>query len=481
MDINDLEPKLLDALPGRFDYHHLVPENLGPMFKFTLEFPGRFPAFFDRVQDLLLDFTVHNAYKNSKFYRHLYSNLSEDDFIDKERLKDFPLIFRQHVEEAQSDICSKSADYAFSSYTTGTTTNNPLILNRSVQEQHFISNFFSHIYNDGDNESTSKIRLVLIVSGLLNHGQLFQIPKKGLYTIPIIFPDESRLNLAVKLLRRSFRIEGEERFISCISGSAVNISRLTAYILHKGLYDVNAHIDSIQASGNFLTDHNAKWLRDFWNCQISNSFSFSEFFFSAVKCNQCDFFHFSPFGIAEVLEIKSNRRIDYGRGKLFVTGLYPFTQMTPFIRYFTGDMVEVKQTHCPRGTVGYLFLGRQKDSLVFKQKYDGYSFLAGGEIYNALDEIPDLNRPRSASLPGYCEAVGIKPIFWSENDPQNIIHLELRYPPVLYRERVKQLENIIKNNLISQCSWLEKMFGERLISLKFHPPGSFKGEASFCV
>jgi phenylacetate-coenzyme A ligase PaaK-like adenylate-forming protein len=472
--MENLEPRLLDALPERFEEQHLTPDKLAPLFRFELEFPGSFPVFYDRVQDLLLDFTIHNAYKNTKFYRRSYGNLSKDAFMDREKLQDLPLIFRHDVEGAQDDICSQAVDYAFSSYTSGTTSDNPLILSRSKQEQDFVREFHTHILG----ESTGKIRLALTLAGM-SHGHVFQLPTRGAYTFPLSLSSESRLKQAVKLLSRSWRIQGEDRFISCLSGPVVNISKLTAYCLHRGVKEVNAHIDTIQTSGDFLSDYHAKWLGDYRNCQISNAFSMSELFLTAPRCKHCGLFHFNRFGIIEVLETHSNKRINTGRGRLFVTGLYPFTQMTPLIRYSTGDLVETKETGCPHGKTGYRFLGRENSSLIFKHHDPGCSFLSGGEIYNALDEIPDINRPKTGDLPGYCERIGVKPIFWCDNQPSNVIHIELRYFPSLYPNRLDDLENIIKKNLIAQCSQLANMFKEKTISLQFHPPDKNRKDTFF--
>jgi phenylacetate-coenzyme A ligase PaaK-like adenylate-forming protein len=472
----DLEQKLFYALPKRFEPKDLGVESLSSLFQFKFQYPGRFNGFYEKVQDLLLDFTVHEAYNQSEFYQHLYPELAEHDFIDKEKLKDFPLIFRHQVEEAGKKVCSKSVDYGFTSYTEGTTSNNPLIIDRSIQEERYIYNFFLKLDQKTQN-SKSAHKLVLSLT-VPDHGNVLRIPAKNVSMFPVPIIGESNLTLAVKLLERSFTINGEENVISCIAGTGESISKLTAFILHKGI-DIKKNITQIQTGGSYLPTHVSDWLRDFWNCDIIDNFSFAELFLSAAKCLKCGFYHFNPYGIAEVLDIHSNQRIDSGRGRLFVTGLYPFTQMTPLIRYSTGDLVEIKKVNCIQGQYGYLCLGRQKNSLIFKKEFSDYGFLSGGEVYDVLDGIADVKVPDVKIFPSYCESIGYKPVFWFENDPLNIIHIELRYSPVFYPQRLEELRNIIKARLISKCNWLEGMFEKQLISLEFHPPGSHSKEDVF--
>lgn len=475
----DLEQKLIKALPKRFEPKDMGVDCLAPLFRFKTQYPGRFNDFYEKVQDLLVDFTVHEAYNQTEFYQRLYPKLSEDDFIDKEKLKDFPLVFRHHVEGAGRSICSKAVDYGFTSYTEGTTSKNPLIIDRSNQEDRYIYNFFSKLNQMARaNNNTKRAHKCILSLTLPDHGNVLRIPSGNISMYPVPIVGESSLTLAVKLLERRFRVNGEENYISCIAGTVESIAKLTAFILHKGI-NIKKNITQIQTGGCYFPKHVSDWLKDFWNCDIIDNFSFAELLISAAKCLKCGFYHFSPYGLTEVLDIHSNQRIDSGRGRLFVTGFYPFTQMTPLIRYGTGDLVEVKKVNCTAGQYGYLCLGRQKNSLVFKKEFSGYTFLSGGEVYDALDGIPDVRVPEVKIFPSYCEAIGYMPIFWFENDPVNIIHIELRYSPVFYPERVKELRNIIKARLISECHWLEEMFENELISLKFHPPGTFNTENVF--
>ncbi|MDQ1353419.1 MAG: hypothetical protein QG657_3725, partial [Acidobacteriota bacterium] len=87
--------------------------------------------------------------------------------------------------------------------------------------------------------------------------------------------------------------------------------------------------------------------------------------------------------------------------------------------------------------------------------------------------------PEVADFSSCCNSIGSKPVFWFENDPSNVIHIELRYSPVFYPQRLKELNSIIKARLISECHWLEEMLEKKLISLKFHPPGSYNSDIEY--
>ena len=94
------------------------------------------------MANCLIDLTVHQAIEQSEYYDQTFADIDPDFFVNAEKLSELPILTRQKLQEAGTSIRSKFSEYAFSSYTTGTTSGVPLILDRSTQEQLYLSTFF---------------------------------------------------------------------------------------------------------------------------------------------------------------------------------------------------------------------------------------------------------------------------------------------------------------------------------------------------
>jgi len=346
-----------------------------------------------------------------------------------------------------------------------------MTVDRSIEEQQYLRRFFSDIQTA---PSEPKDVTLALSFASLDHGQRLEIPGR-IYSFPVSLSKEKGFTQAVSLIRRSVDIDGKERKISCLAGAYTNLILFTIYLMLQGVDDLGDQITSIQASGYYQTAYSRRWLSDFWGCRISNRYSLAEVFFTAKMCQICHHFHFDPFGIAETVEFGSQKPIEAGRGSLLLTGLFPFTQMTPLIRYAPGDLVELKAVDCPIDSVGYRFLGRAKESLDLQPELGPGSFIASGEVLEALDPLADVSRvPVEGGFPGHDQTIGVKPKFLLTRNEEGraVLQIELRYIPHYFPDRVSELNSSVTEALSRFCPWLGPALHDKRITLDFRPPGT---------
>ena len=75
-----------------------------------------------------------------------------------------------------------------------------------------------------------------------------------------------------------------------------------------------------------------------------------------------------------------------------LTGLYPFNQGQPTIRYWTGDLVEIKSNLCKLNEPSYIFKGRTTNTIYYVKNEKIYYLLFPTDVAQILDEFPDIAR-----------------------------------------------------------------------------------------
>jgi phenylacetate-coenzyme A ligase PaaK-like adenylate-forming protein len=474
-DIAELEVRLLAGLPPRFTLPDVLPEPLARVFALL----GRAAAGqLDRLQaalaDRLVDITVRQAAEQSPFYRdRLEPLLRGDEMVDAAMLAELPLVSRSDVEDAGDSLYSRFASYAFSTYTSGTTSRKPFIVHRSSQEQHYLIEFFHAMGRDAPEREPV---LVLALSDWCN-GRRLQIPGKG-YSFPISLSSEHGFAQAVTLLRRTFPVDGEPRRITAVSGSFNDLMPLTAYLDAEGLKELAAPVRLIQSTAQYQTDSSRAWVERFWECPVDDRFSLSEMFFGARRCVSCGTYHFDHFGLAEAVEPGTGRRLETGRGRLALTAYYPFTQMTPLVRYLSGDLVERVETGCPVAAVGYRFLGRATGSLDLSPELGPGGFLGSGEVLQVTEDIPDLNRtPWEPRFPAAVAGVGAKPFFrLGREGGAPVLQVELRYTAAVFPDRAEEVRSTIERRLAARCPLVEPLLARGTLRIEVVAPGAVGAE-----
>lgn len=433
-----LAQRILSGLNQRLRAEDVTPERMACLFMIDPMVRSYFPAFRETISERLLDYTIACALEASPWYREAYGNYGYDAgrIFSLNDLQHLPVLHRHTLEHEGHLLRASNLHFGSAAFTTGTTSMRPLIIDNSEEEHRFVRDFFT-ITQQGRSDGEQRIGLNLSNT---YHGQLVEIPT-AYKRIHVSGNTMSGLHTAQTLLTRGYVTPNGIRHVSAVGGPLIALLRLTAFLEAQQMQAKLPPMDFIQSTSEYLTPHALKALRSFWNCPVEDRYGLSEIIIGAWRCGLCNHYHFEPYGIAEVTGINDYLPAGHGRGRLLLTGFAPFMQMTPLIRYVTGDCVEITNADCPSGETCYRLLGRLQNSMVYNGK-----LLAGEyEILDVLDGEPDIFRRRMYRyLPEYLQEVGSPPRFHitaGETGPS--LTIELRYDPAAFPDRTEALRQRI--------------------------------------
>ncbi len=436
---NELRLKLEDRLPEQY----FTPEALACLFLFN-SFMGKEAEQFQLwLAQSLLDRTIRHAKDTVPYYRHLYADagVADDQPFRLDELRCLPVVTRDDLESEGPALKSDRLEYGFSTYTSGTTSQRPLIVDRSREEQSFLTAFFAALRP----EVVTNQKPVALYLANWYHGQTVEIPS-SFQLVPVSVSSMTGLRTARDLLLREYRTGEAKMRVSAIGGSLISLNRLTEYLEHEGVRSHLPSMEFLQSTSEYATPRVLRRLREFWACTVEDRYGLSEINIGAWRCGNCGSFHFEPYGLVEVIGLTDNEPVNTGRGRLVLTGFYPFMQMTPLIRYVTGDVVEIEADSCPTGQRRYRLLGRLAKSLVRR----GAVLLGEYEIIDVLDEEPEVLRHRPyVTLTSCLQDVGAPPIysFFTEADGRASLEVAVRYDPKQFAAQAKALATRISSAL----------------------------------
>jgi len=440
-----LAQHILSGLPHRFTKDDVRPERLACLFMIDTMIRPFLPAFRQTIAGKLLDYTIACALQSSPWYQESYGRQGFDvhKIFTLQELAQLPVIDRSVLEHEGHRLRASTLNFGSAAFTTGTTSLRPLIVDNSIEEHQFVREFFS-IMRQGQS-SAGRIGLNLTNT---YHGQLVDIPT-AFRRIPVSANTLSGLRTAQALLQRDYSTAGGRQRVSAIGGPLIALLRLTAFLEAEQSRASMPAIDFIQSTSEYLTPAAQQSLKNFWNCPVEDRYGLSEIIIGAWRCSACGHHHFESYGIAEVVGMKDHIPITEGRGRLLLTGFAPFMQMTPLIRYLTGDGIEIVPTPCETGEQSFRLLGRLRNSLVYKGKL----LLGEYEVMDILDGEPDVFRHKMYRyLPDYLQEVGSPPQFQLSIDENGLplLTIQLRYDPQASDPILKNLQQRIATALAAK-------------------------------
>ena len=339
----------------------------------------------EQLHNRLCDLTLRMAREHVPFW-HAHLPASKDYGVDQ--LKGVPSINRSTAEREREGLISPITSFGFCSMTSGTTSGQPLLIERSSQEHRFLSNLFGRMLAAHPQSSQ---RPLGIVGANIHHGDVLGIPGHG-YALTVNLYSDAGYAQAASLLFRDFDWDGLEHRVSSITASFACLFRLFCYLRQRDARPPRGQIRNLCAFGAPIPLWRREEVAEFFGAQVHDNWSMTESFGGAAYCHRCDGYHMSPFVHEELLALDSDQSIDTGIGELTITPLFPFAQRFVLIRYRTGDLVERVQTEgCVRGRFAFRPLGRRQNCVVLP---DG-GVLSTVKIAFALDRVPGLRRPDS--------------------------------------------------------------------------------------
>lgn len=372
--------------PERFSPQQVSSCALSPFLLPLLVNPRRDLPYISDLKDRLLDLTVRMSKKYTNWYAEkLPHNI---DSVNSESLSLLPFVTRRQLTEHREDFVAGITTFAFATFTGGTSDQPPLMIERAIEEQTYLSNLIN-----GVTRQSSELQPLGLVAVNGSHGQVFQIPGNS-YSFSINFEQDSSFRKAAWLLQQVFSFPGFEPTISFVQGYFEFIHLLALYLKENNISLSLGQIKRVACYGMAIPSRRRVEVSKIFGAPVSDNFSLGEVHGSAPYDPHDDTYAFSPFVHAEVVDLESGSPVDCGSGELVVTTLFPFTQRFPLIRYRTGDLVFTQE----RVPLGPLF--RVRGRLHGSCQLGRGQVISLGDVALALEELPFVAR-----WPGFTSAV----------------------------------------------------------------------------
>jgi len=424
-----------------------------------------------KLRDELLRETFGWCRARSSFYEERFAGVEEFSGLDD--LHRLPVLFRQDVVDNHEGLCCDPSLPTAVQHTTGTT-GQFLQLHRSAAEQSFIWEFFSAQLAVDDPVGPRTLCLNLINP---YHGGMINVPSRTYMLSAGVF-DPPQAQQARGLLERSYKFPDVEPRVSTLSGTERMVMALTAYLMADGFDLANSSVRSIRLFGGHVPASRKHLLANLWQAQIRDLYSLTELFGGAYECGIGGPWVFDPHVVPEVVHPKTLEPLTEGTGVLLMTGLYPFVQMMPLVRYYTGDIVEIVKGPDSPGGLQVQYMGRMPRSILDTSGAVVEPLLLSGPLYEALIEIPDIAvSPRFLELPQSTGMeltgdlhYGVDHEPATGDEPERItVRLGLRYAPWMYADRVAQVVDQLVARLFAQHPALERRCADQSLIFRVLP------------
>jgi hypothetical protein len=437
----------------------------------------------DALRNLAIPLTVQRAWEGSRFYRELYdrAGVSPTEIRSVADLSRVPIVRKAEVRAAGRDArCFPETTTVSHVQHTSGTTGQPFFFYRSAREARFINNFFGELSREARTQ-IDELPLTLVVSGLDWHGTPTAIPGNA-FPIHCGLFSETYFGVAADLLRREFDFPGVTPRVQTLTGSN-EILTFTSWCLERGI-DCRKEfaVRAIQLTGFYLTSRWRALLAETWGAAVFDRYSMSEHFGGATCNDPNDGFRFDPHIAYELVDCSGTRPArDDEAGILLLTSLYPFVQLQPLIRYWTGDLF-VRHPASLGGSPSFRFLGRESHAL-FHPDDPARLLLSGVDVLEALDGYPEVARTsnfREHSSLRYAGADGY-PIFrgrYSRAHGRYVFRLlaEVVMPLGLFGSRRSDLEDAMRTDILKRSQPLATLVhsGEADFIVEHVPPGTLE-------
>lgn len=395
--------------------------------------------------------TLAHACAMSRFYGDdpVYRRNLEMTSEREPDLTALPVLDRDTVRGHFDDMVCEGLRLRCVVHSSGTT-GAPIEIYKSFEEVDFLGRFFVQLFRPA---FETDVRPISLSFPTPHHGTPVPIPSPALGLASGV-TDDTLIQDALRVLQKTYSIPKHDSRVSVLSGMGFQVLFFTNYLLEQGIDPAAFHLKAINVAGGFVPGHWRRFLERAWGAIVNDRYSLTETVGGATRCRCCDLFLPDPTVLFEVLDVDTGEQLKSGIGKLCVTNLFPFAQMTPLIRYDTGDLV--RGAICPtHKQTGFEFLGRYRNCISIETDRGRRWLLFSSKLHEILASIPDLNvyewfsnvrqvRDRTVgSLPVMSVKVEKRP-----GGAMSItIRCELRYSPHTFPARVETITAEIVSGL----------------------------------
>ncbi len=423
-----------------------------------------------RLRAKLLRETVAWCRAHSPFYRERFPPAEEIQGL--EDLTRLPVLFREDVVANYEALVCDATLPAAVLHTTGTT-GAFLEVMRGRAEQAFVWDFFAAQQAVAGDPGVRPLHLNLVNA---YHGSLTPMPTPA-YVLSASVHDEAQASQARGILERTYALPDVEPRVSALMGTERMVKALTAYLIADGFDLAGSSVRTVALFGGHVSAARKRLLEELWGARVTDQYSLTEIFGGAREAGIGGPWVFDPHVIPEVVHPRTLKPVKRGIGVLVLSGLYPFVQQMPLVRYFTGDLVELDGPSAAGPQVRYA--GRLSRSVIDASGAEVVPLLLSGPLYEALEELPDVAvTPRFGDLPASSglELTGdlhyaVESAFVGpDGDVEITIRLGLRYAPWMFPGRLAELRERLATRLRAAHPELDRRCadGSARLRISFH-------------
>jgi phenylacetate-coenzyme A ligase PaaK-like adenylate-forming protein len=418
-----------------------------------MSYPADSPLW--EFRNSLLRNTIAWCVERSQFYRERLGEIAAD-FRGAEDLHRLPILRREEIlANLPRLLCEQSIQPAHLQYTTGTT-GQFLPLMRSPAESKFISDFYA---KKAEVTPLTGPRPLWLSLTSTYHGSPTPLPGQA-YVLSAGVYDLTQVSQATELLTRQWDFPGVESRVSRIVGGDILLKALTAHLLSEGIDPASLGVKNLVITGGYMTSRRKKWLSELWGARLQDRYSMAEVFGGASEVGIGGPWTFDSEVVPEVVHPGTLEPIDSGVGVLVLTGLYPFMQMMPVVRYYTGDLVQIVRACDARSEQMLVrFVGRERRAVLEYADSDLTALILPSTLHDVLERFADIHvstRFADIRAGSFLELAGKLhyALEQGRDDQGNVrqitLTLGLRYPPQLYPERTAEIVSQIRDALYGE-------------------------------
>lgn len=384
--------------------------------------PERTLSASDKLRERLLQATIAHALTCSSFYAERLKGISAEKFF-LESLPALPLLTKSDLNDRLWDLNTFDAYPDHLMYTSGTT-GKPLevpVLREEVEAyEELILSSYRRIYG----ADSDPLTLTIIRIGHGTHIFSGRIPSLPCHI-------QYGLSQFDDMIGREHRVNGRWLRPSVIDTNVLCLRQITRELLSLGRNPKELGVELLVVSGWYMPPSERIFFETAWGAPILERYGVTEVHGDGKRRPGSEDYIFDVTVIPEVVDPHSLLPIEEGVGLMVLTGLYPFNQAVPKIRYLVGDLVQVRRTDYLGGELGIRFLARQGDCITAPAT-SGVPFrLFSTDVADALEIFPDVARKSNT---------GFLKFRMLETEPhEGRIIVELTYLPSLFPERVSEL------------------------------------------
>ncbi len=244
------------------------------------------------------------------------------------------------------------------------------------------------------------------------------------------------------------------------------LKQLTVYFQDQGVDCRSLGLTEIGTNAALVTRRWRRIIEDAWGARLYDNYSLSEFKTPATEGDDGWYRFTEPPIIPEVVDPVTGAPIERGVGHLLLTGLHPFVQRTPLIRYATGDLVEVRPAQHGEDDAAYRFKGRLHQTLTDPAPGGTAYLLFGSTLEDIVDDYADVARhvhPFEVVHHLPPERVGQPKVRARPRDDGRTVHVEVgtTFDPRLFPERAAALRSDVAARLLDAHPDLARRVLER--------------------